>query len=91
METKPPYAGQTRSENFMYCMSQASDAYKEIYGVRPHHLYSKWRDWVSDADMYWIRYHLGQAAPLLAKAEALVPKEAFDYLTPETKVTGDNS
>lgn len=82
MTTKPPYAGQTRSDEFMLDMQQASDAYKEIYGVRPTHLYPKWRDWVSDGDMYLIRYNLGAAAPLLAEAERLVT---------QPQVTGDNS
>lgn len=89
--TTPPYAGQTRSDNFMYCMSQASDAYKEIYGVRPRHLYPKWRDWVSDAGMYLIYYNLAKAAPFLAEAESLVPTAAFAQPTPETLDTGDNS
>ena len=76
MDTKPPYAGQTRSENFMYDMGQASDAYKDIYGVRPRELYAKWRDWVSDGDMYLIRYNLGAAASWLAADERLLPAEA---------------
>lgn len=78
MDTKPPYAGQTRSESFLYDMQQASDAYKDVYGVRPTHLYAKWRDWMSDGDMYLIRYNLGAAASFLVAYERLLPQEAIN-------------
>ena len=57
-----------RSEDFEMDMSCASDAYKEIHGVRPRHLYSYWRT-LSDEDMRRVYDHLaGMAEELAIKA-----------------------
>jgi hypothetical protein len=40
-----------RSAAFEMDMQMASDAYKDIHGIRPRHLYAHWRT-LSDAEMY---------------------------------------
>jgi hypothetical protein len=63
-----------RSEDFEMDMSCASDAYKEINGVRPRHLYSYWRT-LSDEDMRRVYDDLAGRAEKLA-IEAREAREA---------------
>ena len=72
MDTKPPYAGQTRSDNFMDAMELASDAYKSVFDVRPRHMYGTWRDWLSDDQMAQLCAKLMEAAACLVQAEQIL-------------------
>ena len=78
MDTKPPYAGQTRSDDFMDAMDLASDAYKSVFNVRPRHLYGRWRDWLSDDQMGQLCDKLMEAASFLVQAERICSLEVND-------------